>query len=216
MKKYEVIAFDLDGTLTDPAHGLILSFEYGLKKMGVDFGTKESLKRFIGPPLYDEWRAEFGFSPDEATEALRLFREYFAVYGWWDNEMYEGVPEMLARLKAAGKRIALATSKPEVFARRILNLFNLTEYFDFIGGASTDKTRDKKHEVLEYVLCGLGNPPREAVILVGDRKYDAEGARLVGIESLGVTYGHGSRAEISAAGFALTVDSVSAIADALT
>lgn len=215
MKKYDIIAFDLDGTLTDPAHGLILSFEYGLKKMGVDFGTKESLKRFIGPPLYDEWRSEFGFTPEQATEALRLFREYFAVYGWWDNEMYEGVPEMLARLKAAGKRIALATSKPEIFARQILNLFNLTEYFDFIGGASTDKTRDKKHEVLEYVLAGLGDPPRDTVILVGDRKYDAEGARLVGIDSMGVSYGHGSKEEIAASGFDLTVDSVSAIADAL-
>lgn len=215
MKKYDIIAFDLDGTLTDPAHGLILSFEYGLKKMGVDYGTKESLKRFIGPPLYDEWRSEFGFSPEEATEALRLFREYFAVYGWWDNEMYEGVPEMLSRLKAAGKRIALATSKPEIFARQILNLFDIAKYFDFIGGASTDKTRDKKHEVLEYVLSGLGNPPCESVILVGDRKYDAEGARFVGIDSLGVTYGHGSSEEISAAGFNITVDSVSAIADVL-
>lgn len=215
MKKYDIIAFDLDGTLTDPAHGLILSFEYGLKKMGVDFGPKESLKRFIGPPLYDEWRAEFGFSPEEAAEALRLFREYFAVYGWWDNEMYGGVPEMLARLKAAGKRIALATSKPEVFARQILNLFGLTEYFDFIGGASTDKTRDKKWEVLEYVLLGLGSPARERVILVGDRKYDAEGARKVGIASMGVTYGHGSEEEIAASGFDLVADSVSEIADKL-
>ena len=183
--------------------------------MAKSYGTKESLKRFIGPPLHEEWQREFGFTPEESSRAIETMREYYDVYGWWDNEMYEGVPEMLARLKAAGKRIALATSKPEIFARQILDLFDLTQYFDFIGGASTDKTRDKKHQVLEYVLSGLGDPPRESVILVGDRKYDAEGAGLVGISSMGVTYGHGSEAEILESGFDIIVHSVAEIADAL-
>ena len=212
MKTYDVIAFDLDGTLTNPERGLISSFEYGLSKMGVDFGDRALLRRFIGPPLYDEWRKVYGFSEEEATKALLLFREYFSVYGWWDNELYPGVPDMLTELKSSGKKIVLATSKPEVFAKKILDLFDISQYFDFIGGASTDKTRDKKWEVLEYALSSVGDPPKERCILVGDRVYDAEGAAKVGIDSLGVLYGHGSYAEVEAAGFTAVVNEVADIA----
>lgn len=208
MKIYDNIFFDLDGTLTNPEHGLIASFEYALKKMGVSYGKREELKRYIGPPLYDEWRSVYGFDEEEATRALLLFREYFAVYGWWDNLLYDGVRKMLSELKMAGKRIFLSTSKPEIFATKILNLFDISRFFDFIGGASTDKTRDKKHEVLEYVLDAIGEPERSTCILVGDRKYDAEGARMVGIDSLGVLYGHGDEQEIFSAGFTAVAKSV--------
>ncbi len=211
MKNYNVIAFDLDGTLTNPERGLIASFSYALDKMGIPYESKESLKRFIGPPLYDEWRRVYGFTQEKATEALLVFREFYAVYGWWDNEMYEGVPEMLNALRSSGKRLLLATSKPEIFAKKILDLFKISEYFDFIGGASTDKTRDKKHEVLEYGLDALGITDRSECILVGDRIYDAEGARVCGMDSLGVLYGHGSREEIEASGFTAVCESVSDI-----
>lgn len=215
MKKYQVIAFDLDGTLTDPARGLISSFQYALEKMGIEYGEKEELKRFIGPPLYDEWQSCYGLSPEEATQALLYFREYYAIYGWWDNVMYDGVPEMLARLKAAGKKIILATSKPEIFAKKILALFDIAKYFDFIGGASTDKVRDKKWEVLEYSMQNLGEKDKNAYILVGDRKYDAEGANICGIDSLGVLYGHGTREELDAAGFNYIANSPSEVVDVL-
>ena len=215
MKKYKVIAFDLDGTLTDPAHGLICSFQYALEKMGIDYGEKSELKRFIGPPLYDEWQSCYGLSPEEATRALLLFREYYAIYGWWDNEIYKGIPELLARLKAAGKKIILATSKPEEFAKKILDLFDIAKYFDFIGGASTDKIRDKKWEVLEYSMKNLGEPDKSEYILVGDRKYDAEGAQICGIDSLGVLYGHGTREELEAAGFNYIADTPEAVAELL-
>ena len=211
MKTYDVILFDLDGTLTNPERGLICSFEYGLSKMGVDFGDRAQLKRFIGPPLYDEWRRVYGFSEEEATRALLLFREFFAVYGWWDNEIYPGVQTMLADLKSRGKKILLATSKPEIFAKKILRLFDIDRYFDFVAGASTDKTRDKKWEVLEYALSAVGNPPLDKCILVGDRIYDAEGAAKVGIDSLGVLYGHGSDEEVCHAGFTAVVKNVSDI-----
>ncbi len=215
MKKYDIIAFDLDGTLSDPSRGLIASFVYALKKMGVDYGEPEQLKRFIGPPIYEEWQRVFGFSPEESARALLIFREYYQVYGWWDNEMYEGVPEMLRELKLAGKTLILATSKPEVFAKKILSLFDIAKYFDFIGGAATDKIRDKKHEVLEYSLTAVGpiNPAR--AILVGDRIYDAEGAKRCGIDSMGVLYGHGSEDEIFSSGFTLTAQKVEDISKIL-
>ncbi len=207
MKEYRTVAFDLDGTLTDPEAGLTSGFAYALSKMGIEYGDKKSLRRFIGPPLKAEFMSAYGMSDGEAEETVRLFREYFSVYGWWDNRLYEGVPNMLARLKSSGKKIILATSKPEVFAKKILRLFDIEKYFDFVGGASLDHTRVEKSQVLEYALKSVFAEGGDA-ILVGDRKYDAEGARQCGIHSLGVLYGHGSREEIFSAGFTYLAQSV--------
>lgn len=215
MKKYDVILFDLDGTLTDPEHGLVESYYYGLTKMGVKIEDKGALKKYIGPTLLDIWQEDFGFTPAESAEAVRLFREYFSVYGWWDNKVYRGVGEMLETLKNRGKRLLLATSKPEPFARKILKLFGLTEHFDFIGGASLDDSRDKKWQVINYGLEAIGSPSRERCILVGDRKYDAEGAKICGIDSLGVLYGQGTREELSAAGFTYLCATVEEVASLL-
>ena len=120
MKKYDYIFFDLDGTLTDPEHGLVASFAYGLGKMGITWSDKSELKRFIGPPLYTEWQEVYDFTPEESSRALDYFTEYYQVYGWWDNVVYDGVHEMLERLKNSGKRIILATSKPEHLRARFL------------------------------------------------------------------------------------------------
>ncbi len=207
MKKYEVILFDLDGTLTNPERGLVSGFEYAFKKLNIEYGERDSLKRFIGPPLHSEWQRVFGFSPEQSADAIEIFREYYDVYGWWDNEPYEGIHSMLERLKKSGKTLAVATSKPEDTAKRVLNLFDLTKYFDFIGGALRSTTRDKKSDVIEYVLDSLGSPKKELCVLVGDRKFDAEGAMTVGIDSLGVLWGHGSYEELSSAGFVSTVSS---------
>ncbi|MBR2343046.1 MAG: HAD-IA family hydrolase [Clostridia bacterium] len=201
MKEYSVILFDLDGTLTDPAAGLVEGFLYAFRKLGIDAGDRASLTRFIGPPLFEQWQRDFGFTYEETENAILLFREYYNIYGWWDNRVYEGIPEMLAALRARGKRLAVATSKPEDTAHKVLSLFGLKGYFDFIGGADGHKTRDKKHEVLEYTLRALGSPGREECILVGDRVFDAEGARRVGIDSLGVRWGHGTEEEINSSPF---------------
>ncbi len=200
MKKYDFIAFDLDGTLSDPERGLVEAFIYAFKKMGVkEYGDRESLRRFIGPSLYEVWQDEFGFTKETVVEAIEKFREYYNIYGWWDNKMYNGIPEMLRELKARGKTVILATSKPEDTARKIISLFELGEYFDFQGGASGD-TRDHKWQVLEYSMQAVNALP-ESTVLVGDRKYDAEGARICGVDSIGVLWGHGSPEELSAAGF---------------
>ena len=201
MKKYTTILFDLDGTLTDPSHGLVESYYYGLTKMGVKIEDKAALTKYIGPTLLDIWQTDYAFTPEESAEAVSRFREYFSVYGWWDNKVYPGVHKMLEKLKNSGKTLILATSKPEVFARKIIDLFDLTKYFDFIGAASLDSSRDKKSQVIDYALDSLGLKSRSECILVGDRKYDAEGARLCGIDSIGVLYGMGSEAELRSAGF---------------
>lgn len=205
-KKYDVILFDLDGTLTNPERGLVSGFVYALSKLGVEYGDRASLKRFIGPPLHEEWQKEFGFTPDESSEAIRIFREYYDVFGWWDNEVYLGVRELLSELSAAGKLLAVATSKPEITAKRVISLFGLDNFFSFVGGASSSKTRDKKSEVIEYVLENLGVFHRSGCVLVGDRKYDAIGASVAGIDSIGILWGHGAREELETSGFTSIVN----------
>ena len=200
MKNYHTIAFDLDGTLTDPKRGLTSAFAYGLKKVGITFESVESLKKFIGPPLRDSFRDEYGLSEKDADDALMLFREYFGVYGWWDNELYEGIHDLLASLRAAGKKIVLATSKPEVYSSKILKLFGLTDYFDFAEGASFDSSRERKCDVLDYALSKVGvTAPEEkaGAVLVGDTKFDIEGARICGVDSIGVTYGYGTEEDLA-------------------
>lgn len=215
MSTYRLILFDLDGTLTDPTSGLVSSFAYALDAMGVDYGERESLTRFIGPPLKEEWIRTFGFSEEEGERALNLFREVFAERGWCDNRMFDGIPEMLSALREAGKKIALATSKPELFAEKILALFGIRDFFDFVGAATLDGSREKKSEVIEHVLAHFPDIPREEAILVGDRKYDAEGARLSHIASLGVFYGCGSREELTAAPFTAYAETVEDVASRL-
>ncbi len=201
MKEYRLIAFDLDGTLTEPKRGLIRSFVHALSRMGVDYGPEEKMTRFIGPPLYTEWKAEFGFSDAEADRALSYFHEYFDNRGWAENEVYEGIEDVLKGLKEQGKILVLATSKPQIFAEKIMAHFGLDGYFDCLSGAMDDKRADKKSEVLAAALSRFPDVGKSDCILVGDRKFDAEGAAICGIDSLGVLYGHGSREEIAAAGF---------------
>lgn len=208
MKKYNTIVFDLDGTLTDPAAGLVAGFEYALKKKGISYPSREYLLKFIGPPLVEFWQGEFGLSFSEAEELVLLFREYYNVYGWWDNRIYPGVYDMLSELKRRGKTLLVATSKPEDTAKRVLKLFGIDKFFDYIGGADGHKKRDKKWEVLSYSLRSGGIDKDkggfDGAILVGDRCFDAEGAKLCGIDSLGILWGHGSKEEIMNSGFTYT------------
>ncbi len=215
MKKYKIIAFDLDGTLSDPAHGLVQGFVYCFKKLGIPYDSEDSLRKYIGPSLYEEWQEDFGFTPDEANNAIEVFREYYNIYGWWDNTLYDGIPEMLSALKEAGKKVVLATSKPLDTAKKVLELFGLTRYFDFIGGAGNHQN-DQKWQVLNMALTGVGvdiSDPDELseCVLVGDRKYDAEGAGICGIDSIGVMWGHGTPEELSSSGFTALAENVDGI-----
>lgn len=193
------VLFDLDGTLTDPALGITNSIIHMLQKTGREVPPREELYCFIGPPLVPTFKKFFGMSDEEADEALLIYREYFAAKGLFENEPYKGIAEALGELRAAGKKIALATSKPEEFAKEILVHFGLFEYFDFVGGASMDEKRVAKADVIGYVLGETGADPSDAV-MVGDRLHDVEGAAKFGIPTVGVLWGYGSREELERAG----------------
>ena len=194
----QTIFFDLDGTLTDSAPGIIHSVQYALKKYGIE-AEENDLRSFIGPPLVHSFQERFGFDHDKALEAVAYYREYFTAGGMFENSVYPGVEEMLQKLKKEGLMLAVATSKPEFFSKQILEHFALTRYFDFIGGAAMDETRTTKVEVLSYALQELQVDPAKAV-MIGDRENDMEAASLLGTESIGVLYGYGSKEELAHAG----------------
>ena len=198
------IFFDLDGTLTDSAPGIIHSVQYALKKYGIE-AEENDLRSFIGPPLVHSFQKRFGFDHDKALEAVAYYREYFTAGGMFENSVYPGVEEMLQKLKEDGLVLAVATSKPELFSKQILEHFALTRYFDFIGGAAMDESRATKVEVLSYALQELQVDPAKAV-MIGDRENDIEAASLLGTESIGVLYGYGSQEELANAGAKVFAD----------
>ncbi len=194
------VFFDLDGTLTDPALGITNSILYALEKMGREKPARETLFPFIGPPLTWAFQEYLGMTAEEAERALVLYREYFSVTGLLENTPYAGVHEMLASLKEKGYVLCVATSKPEIFARRILEHFALSPYFTHICGATLDSSRNNKTAVLEYLLSRTGVKAKDRAVMVGDRYHDAEGAANVGMKAIGVLWGYGSEKELLDAG----------------
>lgn len=196
----DYILMDLDGTITNPKQGITKSVQYALKAKGIIIDDLDSLCRHIGPPLKNSFMNFYGFSEEEAQASVEMYREYFKDTGIYENEEYEGMEELLRKLKKAGKTIITATSKPEVFARRILEHFHLEQYFLDICGATMDGNRSTKEEVIRYALDKNGITDYSKVVMVGDREHDIEGAKLVGITCVGVLYGFGSKEELEAAG----------------
>ena len=158
-KIYNTVLFDLDGTLTDPAIGITNSVSYALKKWNIEVSCRSELYKFIGPPLVDSFCKYYGFSKDDADLAVKYYREYFADKGLFENSVYDGVIEMLTELKKRGKRLIIATSKPELFSKRILEHFELDGYFDFLAGATMDSSRVKKADVIAYAIkeCNIND-----------------------------------------------------------
>ncbi len=200
MSKYDVILFDLDGTLTDPCEGITNSVAYALRKFDIQISDKKELYKFIGPPLIDSFMEFYGFSEEKARLAVTFYREYFTTKGMLENAVYEGIEDMLKALTAAGKRLCVATSKPEPFAVKILEHFGIAHYFEYIAGATLDETRTKKHEVIEYALETMKIADRSGVLMVGDRKFDILGAHACSLDALGVLFGYGNREELAGAG----------------
>lgn len=198
MKQY--ILFDLDGTLTESAPGIINSLKYALECLGVQDYDRAILDKFIGPPLAVSFEKFFGFKGEKCNNAIKIYREYFSEKGLFENAVYSGVEDMLDTLKSASLKLAVATSKPEVYARRILDKFGLSGYFDAICGIPLDNEHMTKAQVIARAINELGAADKQAALMVGDRDYDVAGAHQNGIECLGITYGYGSREELEGAG----------------
>ena len=198
---YTHIFFDLDGTLTDPKEGITNSVAYALASFGIQ-EDPDRLTPFIGPPLIDSFMEFYHFDGPTAQKAVEKYREYFSQKGIFENKVFSGTQPLLAQLKAAGKTVCLATSKPEVFARQILEHFHMDGYFDQIVGSCLDGTRTKKGEVIEEVFARLGEncPDKAMCVMVGDRLHDIHGAQENGLDSIGVTFGYGSQEELTQAG----------------
>ncbi len=212
MKNYTCVLFDLDGTLTDPAVGITNSVAFALERFGIHNKDRRELYPYIGPPLVRAFEELAGLSHEDAEKALGYYREYFAPKGIYENKPYEGMIETLRKLKKAGKRLLVATSKPELYARRIIEHFGMAEFFDFVAGASMDEKRVKKGDVIRYCLDECGIAEREGLLMVGDRRHDMEGAAENGIDSMGVLYGYGGREELETAGATYIVSAPEEIA----
>ncbi len=193
------IFFDLDGTLTDPALGITNSFSHALKEMGREIPSYATLCSFIGPPIKESF-ASLGFSKEETEEGIKKYREYFSTKGLFENKVYEGIPKLLADLKAAGKKLVVATSKPETFSVQIAEHFGFSQYFENICGSTMDQTRSTKASVIEYALERNKIQDKSQVLMVGDREHDILGAKQNGLKSCGVLFGYGTRQELENAG----------------
>ena len=213
--KYSVILFDLDGTITDSGVGVTKSVMYALAKYGISVSDPSELFRFIGPPLIDSFMQFYGFSHSQAVEATDFYREYYRETGIWENTVYDGIPEILKELAGRGKRVIVATSKPEVFAVKILEQHDIAKYFEFIAGANFDETRTQKDEVIKYALETCGISDTSDVIMVGDTRFDVIGANKFGMDSVGVLFGYGTREEMVAEGVTYICETPEALRDFL-
>ncbi|MFV0527717.1 MAG: HAD hydrolase-like protein [Lachnospiraceae bacterium] len=197
---YKAVLFDLDGTLTASAEGITKSVQYALMKMGVPAPDLHALEEFVGPPLREQFMKFAGFTSEEAEQAIHYYRERYSAEGYLENQPYPGCIAMLAELKRKGIRLAVASSKPTFYVEKIIKHYKMDLYFDAVVGSELDGTRSKKEEVIEEALARIGFlEARSQVLMVGDRKFDIEGARACGIDSLAVRYGYGTAEELQRA-----------------
>lgn len=196
---FENIFFDLDGTIVNSEKGVTQCVVYALEKFGIEEKDREKLLNFLGPPLVDSFMKYYGFDKAKAEQAVAYYRERYAPIGIHENEVYEGIPELLRALKNSGKRVFVATSKPEKFAKEILAELGLDTLFDGIYGSTFDESRSTKDLVLKYAI-DESRSDKESSVMIGDRFHDAEGAIVNGIKCIGVTYGFGAREELLGAG----------------
>lgn len=197
---YKYIFLDLDGTLTDPKEGITKCVQYALSKMGIEENNLDKLIKFIGPPLMISFAEYYGMDETEARRAVALYRERFSTVGLFENRVLPGAEEFLQKLVNHGRLPVLATSKPKIYADRIIKKYGLRGYFKMVSGAELDGTRDAKHEVISYAIERLGIQDKSSVIMVGDRHHDIYGAKKCGIASCGIRLGYAEPGELEAAG----------------
>ena len=213
---YQYLLFDLDGTLTNPKEGITRSVQHALRHFGIEVADPDTLTRYIGPPLIPSFIEFHGLTQEQALEALQVYRQRFSTVGLFENEVLNGVPEMLRALKQNGRFVAVASSKPEPYVIRILEHFDLLQYFDEVVGASMDEKRSAKKDIIEEALRRMGKAPGDRdILMIGDRMHDVEGAQLCGLDSLGIYTGFAPEGELEDAGATYVFHTIRDMADFL-
>lgn len=215
MKQYQYLLFDLDGTITDSETGITRCVEYALNYFGIRVNDLSELSPFIGPPLLDSFKEFYNFTDEQAVIATEKYRERYTDKGIYENELYPGIKELLAEAHQKARTVMLATSKPEVFAKRILDYFELSSYFSFVAGSGLDGSLHTKTDVINHILRSNDIKDLSTVVMIGDRKHDIIGANNVGIDSVGVLYGFGDYKELSEAGATYIVKDIAELRNLL-
>lgn len=205
---FDIILFDLDGTLTRSEQGIVNSVLYALGEMGITEQDREKLKQFIGPPLKESFMKYYGFNESEAANAVDYYRVYYKKRGIYEAPLYDGVKETLTALRSAGRSLYVATSKPEVFAKQIIGHLGVDGLFEDIVGSNLDGTKVNKAEVITELLEKNQIADKSKVLMVGDREHDIFGAKNVGISSVGVLYGYGNYDELNNAGADYIIENI--------
>lgn len=211
----QYLLFDLDGTLTDPAEGITNCVMFALEQFDIHPCTSEELYAYIGPPLIYSFTHFHGLSREDAERAVAYYRERYSVDGWSENRVFAGIPELLRELKERGAILMVATSKPEEYTKRILEHFGLADYFTFVAGCTLSGLRPEKADVIAYIRERYSDICADNTWMIGDRKFDVEGAHQCGLPAVGVLYGYGNRAEMEAAGADFIVENVHALREFL-
>lgn len=211
MPNYDIVLFDFDGTLVDTSEGIFKSLIYALESDGVPEPPESVLRKFIGPPIYDSFKNLFGYDEDKIQYMINKYRERYKVKGIYELEIYDGIVDLLKKLKENNIKVATASSKPRVFIERILEKFELAEYIDYIGGTDFDEKNNGKAAILLNSLEQLGCKDKSKAIMVGDRKFDIDGAKGAGIECIAVRYGFGNDEEFIRHGAEYIVDDAKGI-----
>lgn len=212
---FDHILFDLDGTLTDPAEGILNSLRYALAKYNIEENDEDRLKAFIGPPLHESFRTIYNFNEEETKEIIGHYREYYGRDGMYQNFVIAGIPELLRELKQAGKQLYVATTKVTEFAQQVLDHYQLSQYFTLVIGGNEDGTRTAKVEIIDEILKTIPGVEKSRIVMIGDRKYDMIGATAHGIKTIAVTFGYGAIAELKAENPHYLVNSVAELSQVL-
>lgn len=197
---YNAVLFDFDGTVADTGCGIFNGIRYALNAFGMPMPEEHTLRRFIGPPLHDSFKEIFGMDAARCAEAVKIYREYYVRQGMFELTVYDGMRELLARLHERGTRLGIASSKPEVFLRQITAHLELDDLFDVVAGSDIQYIHSDKAGIIRRAMETLALADAERALMVGDRYFDIEGAKSVGIDSVGVLFGYGERDELEAAG----------------
>ena len=201
MHPVDIVLIDLDGTISDSSSGMLTGFRKVFDRFDMEQPSDESIRRHFGPPLAVTWREVYGMTDEQIVVGLEVYREYYHDVGMFENNLYDGVPELIKDLHDEGVTLSTATSKPEFSASRIIEHFGLREYFTFIGAADLAGTRDDKSAVIAHTLENLqASSQTHSIVMMGDRRHDVEGAREHGIDTIGVLWGYGTAEELSTAG----------------